>query len=100
MEFNSHCHSDGDGFTDTVEIANGSTVTDASSTSQTFLNCGCQVMVGCHDAMVATNQTLSDGDAISTWMDLSGVGTHATTYALGSATPFLNHAICWMETIV
>ena len=29
--------SDGDGFTDTVEIANGSTVTDASSTPQTFL---------------------------------------------------------------
>ena len=86
--------SDGDGFTDAIEIAAGSLVTDDASTPAGIpaVIADAKLWLDATNVDGNNNQTLSDGDAVSTWMDLSGVGTHATA-ALGSAPLSSNDAI-------
>ena len=103
--------SDDDGFTDAVEIAAGSDPVDDESVAITYpdfsdavdaeigslsgldsIEGNLALWLDATNVDGSNNQTLSDGDAVSTWMDLSSVGTHATTYT-GSATFSSNDAI-------
>ena len=71
--------SDNDGFTDAVEIANGSTVTDASSTPSDIpaVIAEAKLWLDASNVDGYNNISLSDGDAVSTWTDLSGNGNDA-----------------------
>ena len=86
--------SDGDGFTDAVEISLGSSAMDASdipmpdfsdtvdtqigeASSLDSVESNLKLWLDASNIDVASNATLSNGDAISTWRDLSGNGQDA-----------------------
>ena len=68
--------SDNDGFTDAIEIANGSTVTDSSSTPANIpaVIAGAELWLDATNIDGQNNATITDGDTVATWNDLSGEG--------------------------
>ena len=82
--------SDNDGFTDAVEITNGSIATDSSSTPAGIpaVIADAKLWLDASNINAQSNAGLDSGDAISTWMDLSGNGYNMTSPS--NSNPSLN----------
>ena len=113
--------SDGDGFTDAVEIAVGSLATDATSTPYPDFSKTVGAVINADDSDATglagvesnlalwldasninnrDNAGLSNGDALSTWMDLSGNGNNATAVDASKVTLTENSSIFNNESVI